>query len=440
MPEAARAHAETAAFSAVNISRSAVHLQRACDCGGAAGPSGKCAECEAKEKLGVRTKLTINVPGDAYEQEADRVADKVVAGRDVGAIMHLGGASGTGGLQRQEGGPGEDEEEPLQMKSASGARLTAGRSFSGRLATAAKGGRPLDVATREAFEPRFGRDLSHVRLHDDSQASVLSRDINARAFTHGRDIYFATGQFDPRSTQGRHLLAHEIAHTLQQEGGSVIRRLVHNKSVCPPSKHGAPAKPLDTLGAIDKRAAHLARGTSNSLQFEAVSFTDPVTSLPQTFNAYKERFGKAPKAGKAWRSRFVKKTFKTQKEAIFHEMGRLSDDYRKVAEWFGGKVRYRCPGKASITIPGCAAAKCGAKIAMSCPGSRTLAICPAFWGQASDDARAATLVHEAVHARLGYRKHGTATLDQRIRNPECYEAVISDTYGLGLTSFACPKV
>lgn len=439
MPEAAHAHAEPAAVPAVKAAQSAVHLQRACDCGGSAGPSGKCTECEAEEKLGIRTKLTVNTPGDAYEQEADRAAERVVAGRDAGMIATLG-RDGNAGMQRQENRSEEDEEEAIQMKPAAGGRAAIPLSFSGRLAAAVSGGRSLDAATRAAFEPCFGRDLSHVRLHDDPAASGLSRDIDARAFTHGHDIYFSAGQLDVHSKAGRRLLAHEITHTLQQGGGPTLRRLVDSKSVCPPNKHGAPAKPLDALETIDKRAAHLAQGTCNSLLFEAVSFTDPVTSSPQAFNAYKERFGKAPKSGKGWQSRFARKTFKTENEAISHEMNRLSDDYRKIAKWFDGNIRYRCPGKTSVTIPGCAADKCGTAIAMSCPGSRTMGICAAFWGQASDDARAATLVHEAVHARLRYRGHRTATLDQRIRNPECYEAIVSDIYGLGLTSFNCPKV
>jgi Domain of unknown function (DUF4157) len=439
MPEAAHAHAEPSAVPVVKVAGSAVHLQRACDCGGSAGPSAKCAECEAEEKLGVRTKLTVNTPGDAYEQEADRVADLVVAGRDAGAITSLG-LSGPADLQRREGASEEEEDDAIQKKPASGAQSGVCRSFSSRMTAAAKGGRPLDAATRAAFEPRFGHDLSHVRLHDDAAASGLSRDINARAFAHGNDIYFSAGQFDPHREVGRRLLAHEITHTLQQGGGSAIRRLVHSKSVCPPNAHGAPAKPLDVLTDTDKRAAHLSLGTSHVLNLESVTFTDPVLSSPQAFNAYKERFGTAPKSGSNWRSRFRKKTFSTEKEAVSHELDAVSENYRKIAKWFEGDVRYRCPGTASYTIPGCAEAKCGTAFAQSCPGSRTMGVCPAFWSMVSDDSRAATLIHEAVHARLGFRGHKTATLDNRIRNPECYEAVVSDVYGLGLASFNCPKV
>ena len=79
-------------------------------------------------------------------------------------------------------------------------------------------GRALDSATRSSMESRFNQDFSSVRIHDDSVAAESARAVNARAYTVGQDIAFASGQFDPHSHEGSHLLAHELAHTVQQRG------------------------------------------------------------------------------------------------------------------------------------------------------------------------------------------------------------------------------
>ena len=79
-------------------------------------------------------------------------------------------------------------------------------------------GRPLDTSTRSSMESRFGHDFSGVRIHDDSVAAESARAVNARAYTVGEDIAFASGQYNPNSHSGSHLLAHELAHTIQQRG------------------------------------------------------------------------------------------------------------------------------------------------------------------------------------------------------------------------------
>jgi hypothetical protein len=80
-------------------------------------------------------------------------------------------------------------------------------------------GQPIPDSMRSYFEPRFGKDLSNVRLHTDSRAADTASKLKARAFTHGQDIYFANGKYQPQADSGKRLLAHEITHTLQQSGG-----------------------------------------------------------------------------------------------------------------------------------------------------------------------------------------------------------------------------
>jgi hypothetical protein len=79
-------------------------------------------------------------------------------------------------------------------------------------------GRPLEPATRSFMEPRFGRDFSGVRIHNDSRAAESARAVDAHAYTVGQHIVFDQGKYDPHSNSGRDLLAHELAHTVQQHG------------------------------------------------------------------------------------------------------------------------------------------------------------------------------------------------------------------------------
>ncbi|NLX19520.1 MAG: DUF4157 domain-containing protein [Desulfobulbus sp.] len=80
-------------------------------------------------------------------------------------------------------------------------------------------GEALDSTTRETMESGFGAEFGGVRIHTDTEAANLSNTLNARAFTHGNDIYFNEGAYKPETSAGRHLLAHELTHTLQQRDG-----------------------------------------------------------------------------------------------------------------------------------------------------------------------------------------------------------------------------
>src|ERR1051325_125152 len=77
-------------------------------------------------------------------------------------------------------------------------------------------GHPLDPATRAFMESRFARDFSHVRVHADDRASESARAVNALAYTVGSDVVFGAGLFSPETHAGRRLLAHELAHVVQQ--------------------------------------------------------------------------------------------------------------------------------------------------------------------------------------------------------------------------------
>ena len=119
-----------------------------------------------------------------------------------------------GGAPGVSGACEECQENLLQRKAATANSLGAVPSS----VSAALGapGQPLHADTREYMESRFGHDFSHVRVHADAGAADSARAVNALAYTVGRDVVFAPGQYAPNSAAGRQLLAHELTHVLQQ--------------------------------------------------------------------------------------------------------------------------------------------------------------------------------------------------------------------------------
>jgi hypothetical protein len=101
-------------------------------------------------------------------------------------------------------------------------------SLEGRLAGRKGSGAPLSEDTRHSMESAFGADFSGVRVHTDSEAVQMNQSLSARAFTHGSDIYFNAGEYNPGSNSGKHLLAHELTHTVQQ-GGQIQKKEDQNE-------------------------------------------------------------------------------------------------------------------------------------------------------------------------------------------------------------------
>jgi hypothetical protein len=87
------------------------------------------------------------------------------------------------------------------------------------------GGHGMDHGTRGRMESAFGADFSGVRIHTDARADGLSQSLSARAFTTGRDVFFRQGEYNPGSSAGRELLAHELTHVVQQNGDGIQRKM-----------------------------------------------------------------------------------------------------------------------------------------------------------------------------------------------------------------------
>ncbi|HIK17861.1 MAG TPA: DUF4157 domain-containing protein [Leptolyngbyaceae cyanobacterium M33_DOE_097] len=86
-------------------------------------------------------------------------------------------------------------------------------------------GNPLSKEVRAFMEPRFGSDFGHVRVHTGSEAVQMNRELSAQAFTHGHNIYFNAGKYDPATNKGKELLAHELTHVVQQTSNTVNRTI-----------------------------------------------------------------------------------------------------------------------------------------------------------------------------------------------------------------------
>lgn len=191
--------------------------------------------------LPIQPKLSVSTPGDRYEQEADRMADAVMAGSSgpIGAISRgvqpklyrqelrpedmvdsmPPSGDATASAAQQDSPP-----EELQRK-AKGEAGAAPSGFEQGLKGGRQGGSNLPTSTRSFMEKRFGYDFSSVRVHHDAKANGLAQDINARAFTLQNDIYFARSEYKPHSHHGRHLLAHELTHVVQQGEGRIGRQI-----------------------------------------------------------------------------------------------------------------------------------------------------------------------------------------------------------------------
>ncbi|HET7461541.1 MAG TPA: DUF4157 domain-containing protein [Longimicrobium sp.] len=242
------------AFLQRQLGNRAFALQR-CSCGGS------CPGCRAKneEQPPLQTKLTVGAAGDAYERQADQVAEQVMRMPAPGSVESTAAPSvqrqgdeeeselqaqplvsgitplAPGGVQRA--GDDDDERELVQAKSAGG-DPHAGREapFEARDILQSPG-EPLDAGTRSFMEPRFGAGFGGVRIHTGASADVAARSVGARAYTVGNHVVFGAGQYTPGNDAGKRLLAHELTHVVQQGGAAESRGAVQRLQRAPAVDH-----------------------------------------------------------------------------------------------------------------------------------------------------------------------------------------------------------
>lgn len=180
----------------------------------------------------IRPKLTVGAANDQLEQEADRVAEQVMSMSVHDADMTTRTAAN--GLPDQHSGTirrscisCQQEQEELQpkLKQPGSAKLTP--AVESTIASLEGKGQSLSTSDRQFFEPRFQTDFSTVRIHQDSSAANAARSINARAFTLGKHIVLANGEYSGGSRSSRKLLAHELTHVIQQR--SSVKKSIQRK-------------------------------------------------------------------------------------------------------------------------------------------------------------------------------------------------------------------
>jgi uncharacterized protein DUF4157 len=173
-----------------------------CACGGG------CPRCRNSTR--VQAKLAVSRPGDPYEQEADRVAEQVMR-MAAPARERTPDSDSAGGAAC----PACVKTPAVQRKAHKDRR--ANEAVPDNFLAELGSGEALDAESRAFFEPRFGRDFDRVRVHTDARAAESARSVSALAYTVGSHVVFGSA-YNSRSTDGRRLIAHELAHTVQQDG------------------------------------------------------------------------------------------------------------------------------------------------------------------------------------------------------------------------------
>jgi hypothetical protein len=228
----------------------------------------------------VQFKMTVNKPGDKFEQEADRMAEKVVR------MPAPPTPARDDKLQRQAADKSDEKiqkaarpdeqiqkaalpEEKIQkaalpeekirkkdddklqkapapvdklQRKGSDATPTIGSGVQSAIRNQSGGGQPLSSDVRSYMEPRFGADFGNVRVHHDAESASLNNQLSARAFTYQNHVFFSRDQYQPGSSEGKQLLAHELTHTIQQ-GHAVQRSPQVSTTTSPP--------PVQRLGLSD---------------------------------------------------------------------------------------------------------------------------------------------------------------------------------------------
>jgi hypothetical protein len=166
----------------------------------------------AAPESAIQRKASVSAPDDPLEHEADAVADRVMRMAEPAPI-----GTAAPSIQRKCAACEEDDKQQIQTKRTTSASGAATFDVGSAAQAAARAGIPLPGEVRSYFEPRFGHDFSGVRVHTDGAAAAAAQGVQARAYTLGRDIVFAGGEYSPHTMQGRKLLAHELVHVVQQD-------------------------------------------------------------------------------------------------------------------------------------------------------------------------------------------------------------------------------
>ncbi len=209
-------------------------VQRMVGAGGIIPVQKKCSSCEAEQKRELQRKPMPALAGRAIMRKCSECEkkEKEIQRKPATGSISIAPAPFAPAIQRDaplDENPQlvdsikereSEGETPVARKGNDSGVPEPGASFEAQLAGSRGSGSPMPAETRSFFEERIGADFSGVRVHADASAARMAGQINARAFTHGSDVYFGAGQYSPGTDDGRRLLAHELTHTVQQAGAA----------------------------------------------------------------------------------------------------------------------------------------------------------------------------------------------------------------------------
>ena len=189
----------------------------------------------AKARAQQTSALLLGDPDDSFEREAERAADAALsenaslppwlfsrmAPRNV--AQRACSCGGSGKCQKCEE---EEKEKATVRRKSSSCRPRSGEAPASVQRVLDSPGRPLDAATRDFFESRFRHRFDRIRIHADGDAAASADEIDALAYTVGDHVVFGRARYAPESSEGRKLLAHELAHTVQQRATPAVARVV----------------------------------------------------------------------------------------------------------------------------------------------------------------------------------------------------------------------
>jgi len=169
-------------------------------------------------RAAIQNESSVGSAGDLYEQEADRVADRVIGMHSSSPVESASSkdAPHAGERAKSQSVAGMKKRQ-LQRSSADSGILSPAPPLVQQVLRGA--GQPLERSTRDSVEQRFGWDFGRIRIHADSRAAESARSVGASAYTVGQNIVFGSGQYSPGTLSGQRLLAHELTHVLQQDSG-----------------------------------------------------------------------------------------------------------------------------------------------------------------------------------------------------------------------------
>ena len=372
---------------------------RTCPFGGA------CHTCPVH----VQAKLKVSQPDDEYEREADRVADTVMRMPEPKANVQRASTACDEGPQHR---PEEKEEEVDELLQAMAVKAQAPRltgDMESKLHFIRGGGRPLPQSERNFFEPRLGCDFSQIRIHSDSMAKEMARAVKARAFTIGRDVVFGSGEYVPGTSSGRRLMAHELAHVIQQSHSEAATHRtdvnerateVHDEAT------NAAAKDRQRLVPTAENLLHLQR------EAQAVP---PQPVAPNQAQLQVIEAARRAAANRTQRAMFRARGIAPPSDHPDVERQRTTllaqrifawpnPDLAQIAQILSSMVTFLLPGRAQVMIAGSNNPDCSFRAGYVRGMRLPIVLCPAFFEENPTlEQQARTMVHESAHlARVGY--------------------------------------